>query len=60
MHIADMLSRAFLPTMNHPSGAEFENVNMAKFLSKSSEKLKDIQKVIKEDESLQMLKQTII
>ena len=56
MHIADMLSRAFLPTMDHPSGAEFENVNMAKF----SEKLKDIQKVIKEDESLQMLKQTII
>jgi transposase InsO family protein len=60
MHIADTLSRAFLPTTDHPSGAEFENVNMAKFLPISSEKLEDIQKRTDEDESLQMLKQTII
>ena len=61
MHIADTLSRAFLPATDHPSGAEFENVNMAKFLPISSEKLEDIQKrTDDEDESLQMLKQTII
>ena len=60
MHIADTLSRAFLPTTDHPSGAEFENVNMAKFLPISSEKLEDIQRRTDEDESLQMLKQTII
>ena len=60
MHIADTLSRAFLPTTDHPSGAEFENVNMAKFLPISREKLKDIQKGTDEDESLQMLKQKII
>ena len=31
MHIADMLSRAFLPDTEHPSGAEFESVNMTSF-----------------------------
>ena len=60
MHIADMLSRAFLPTTEHPSGAEFESVNMASFLPIWSERLKAIQSATDEDESLQVLKQIII
>ena len=60
MYIADMLSRAFLPTTEHPSGTEFENVHMTSFLPISSEKVKDIQLATDEDESLQMLKQIII
>ena len=59
MHIADM-SRAFLSTTEHPSGAEFENVNMASFPPISRGKLKDIQAATDEDESLQMLKHTIL
>ena len=60
MQIADM-SRAFLSTTeHHPSGAEFENVNMASFPPISRGKLKDIQAATDEDESLQMLKHTIL
>ena len=32
MHIADFLSRAYLPNTEHPTGASFEHVNMASFL----------------------------
>ncbi|XP_028419155.1 uncharacterized protein K02A2.6-like [Dendronephthya gigantea] len=60
MYIADMLSRAFLPTTEHPSGVEFECVNMASFLPISSEKMRDIQAATDEDESLQLLKKTIM
>ena len=32
MHIADFLSRPYLPSMEHPTGTDFEHVNMASFL----------------------------
>ncbi|KAK3703506.1 hypothetical protein QZH41_002225 [Actinostola sp. cb2023] len=60
MHLADTLSRAFLPTTEHPSGADFENVNMASFLPISDERLQDIRLATDKDETLQLLKDVIL
>lgn len=60
MHLADTLSRAYLPTTEHPSGAEFENINAASFLPVSEAKLREIQKATAEDTTLQALKDTIL
>ncbi|KAK3745481.1 hypothetical protein QZH41_007545 [Actinostola sp. cb2023] len=60
MHLADTLSRAFLPTTDHPSGAEFENINMTSYLPISSDRLKEIRTATGGDEVLQMLKDVIL
>ena len=56
MHIADFLSRAYLPGTEHPTGADFEHVNMASFLPISDQRLQDIRTETEKDETLQILK----
>lgn len=53
MHIADFLSRAYLPHTEHPTGANFEHVNMASFLPISDQWLQEIRKETEKDETLQ-------
>ena len=51
--IADMLSRAYLP---HEEGAaEFDNINMAKFLPKSDKRLEQFHRETAADETLQKM-----
>ena len=59
-HLADTLSRAYLPTTEHPAGAEFENVNAASFLPVFYSKLREIQQGTAEDTTIQALKKTIL
>ena len=42
MHIADFLSCAYLSSTEHPTGADFEHVNMASFLPISDQRLQEI------------------
>ena len=56
LHLADTLSRAHLPTTAHPSGAEFEHINVAAFLPVSSARLQKIQQATESDETLRALK----
>ena len=60
MHIADFLSPAYLPSMEHPMGADFEHVNMASFLPISDQRLQEIQDETEKDETLQILKSVIL
>ena len=56
--VADMLSRASLPLgKNHQ--ASFEQINMAKFLPITEERLAHMRRATDDDESLQMLKSVI-
>ena len=59
MHIADMLSRAYLPCSDRDK-CEFEQVNMAKFLPIRPERLAAIQAATDEDEALQTLKRVVL
>lgn len=47
LHLADTLSRAYLPTTTHPSGAEFDHINSAAFLPVSTSRLKEIQQPLR-------------
>ena len=60
MHIADFLSRAYLPSTDHPQMAEFEQVNMASFLPISDLRLQEIRNETDKDETLQILKSVIL
>ena len=60
LYLADALSRAYLPTTLHPTGAEFENVNATAFLPVSSSRLREIQQATEDDEILQSLKAIIL
>ena len=60
IHIADFLSRAYLPSMEHPTGADFEYVNMASFLPISDQRLQEIRDETERDETLQILKSVIL
>lgn len=60
MHIADFLSRAYLPSTRHPTGADFEYVNMASFLPISDQRLQEIRDETERDETLQILKSVIL
>ena len=53
MFLADTLSRASIPG-DEKSGPEFETINMMKYLPISDERLKEIQRETKNDESLQV------
>ena len=55
LYLADTLSRAYLPTTIHPTGAEFENINAAAFLPISTSRLREIQRATEDDENLQAL-----
>ena len=54
MHIADFLSRAYLPSTQHPTGADFEYVNMASFLPISDQRLQEIRDETERDETLSL------
>ena len=41
LHLADTLSRAYLPTTAHPTGAEFEHINATSFLPVSTSRLQE-------------------
>ena len=60
LHLADTLSRAHLPTTAHPTGAEFEHINVAAFLPVSSARLRKIQQATESDETLRALKDVIL
>ncbi|KAK3744564.1 hypothetical protein QZH41_003505 [Actinostola sp. cb2023] len=60
IHLADALSRAYLPSTEHPSGVEFEVVNNASCLSMSSERIQGIRIATEADESLQILMEIIL
>ena len=60
LYLADTLSRAYLPTTVHPTGAEFENINAAAFLPVSTSRLREIQQATEDDENLQALKAIIL
>ena len=60
LHLADTLSRAHLPTTAHPTGAEFEHINIATFLPVSSARLKKIQQATESDKTLRALKDVIL
>ena len=60
LHLADTLSRAHLPTTAHPTGAEFEHINVAAFLPVSSARLQKIQQATESDETLGALKYVIL
>lgn len=59
MHLADMLSRAFLPETSTEQH-EFEYVNATKHLPIKAERLKQIQEATNQDETLQTLQKVII
>lgn len=59
-HLADTLSRAYLPTDAHPTGPEFEHINTATFLPVSTSRLQEIQQATESDEALRILKNIIL
>ena len=60
MLLADLLSRAYLPSTESPENKEFENVNMASLLPISKPRLDEIRVETQRDDSLQALKAVII
>ena len=60
MHIADLLSRSYLPVIPDPTSMEFEKINMARFLPISDERLTAIRVETEADVTLQLLKETIL
>ena len=60
MHIADLLSRSYLPTTPDPGSVDIEHINIAQFLSISDERLSEIKAETAADETLQLLKETIL
>ena len=60
LYLPDTLSRAYLPTTLHPTGAEFMNINATMFLPVSSSRLQEIQQATEDDEILKSLKAIIL
>ena len=60
MHLADMMSRSFLPINSKGGQEEFEAVNAVKFLPMREERIQEIRHETDKDETLQMLKATIL
>ena len=60
MHTADFLYRAYPSSTEHPTGADFEHVNMASFLPVSDQRLQEILIETGKDETLQTLKSVIL
>ena len=56
MHLADTLSRVYLPTEGNPQDCEFEYINMASYLPIAEERLEEIRRETRNDLSLQELK----
>ena len=57
MHLADMLSRAYLP---YKGKDDFESVNMVRYLPISDQRLDEIRAATRKDQSLRELSETIL
>ena len=60
MHLADMMSRAYLPLTVQENLDEFEGVNAVKFLPMREEKVQQVRQATEKDATLQMLKEVIL
>ena len=60
MHLADMMSRSFLPVEEKGCQGEFETINAVKFLPMSEPRIQEIRNETEKDETLQLLKATIL
>lgn len=60
LHLAGTLSRAYLLTTAHPTGAEFEHINTTAFLPVSTSRLQEIQQATESDKALRILKNIIL
>ncbi|KAK3752981.1 hypothetical protein QZH41_016289 [Actinostola sp. cb2023] len=60
MLIADMLSRAYLTEPDFKGQAEFEQINMAKFLPITDQRLEEIRQETNRDDTLQVLSAVIL
>ncbi|KAK3697327.1 hypothetical protein QZH41_004727 [Actinostola sp. cb2023] len=58
-HLADMMSRSFLPLNSHESQEEFEVINAVKFLPMREERIQEIKKHTESDDTLCQLRTTI-
>ena len=59
MHLADMLSRAYLPYKDKEVN-DFESVNMVRYLPISDQRLDEIRPETRKDQSLRELSETIL
>ena len=59
-HLADMMSSSFLPADNQGTPNEFEVINAVQFLPMRPEKIQKLQLETSKDETLQLLKATIV
>ena len=59
-HLADMMSRSFLPADGQANPSEFESVNVVQFLPVRQERIQKIQLKTAKDETLQVLMNTIL
>ena len=59
-HLADMMSRSFIPVGNRGTPSEFEAINAVQFLPMRPEKIQKLQLENLKDETLQLLKATIL
>ena len=59
-YLADMMSRSFIPAGNQGTSNEFEVINADQFLQMRSNKIQKLQLETSKDETLQLLKATIL
>ena len=59
-HLADMMSRSFLPADHQRTPSEFEVINAVRFLPMRPEKIQKLQLQTSKDETLRLLKATIL
>ena len=59
MHLADMLSRAYLPFQGKEED-DIESVNMVQYLPISDKRLNEIREETRKDQSLRTLSETIL
>ena len=60
MHLADMMSRSYLPATCEDNQTEFETVNAVKFLPMREERIQQVRQATEKDNCLQLLKTTIL
>ena len=59
-HLADMMNWSFIPAGNQGIPSEFEAIDAVQFLPMQSEKIQKFQLKTSKDETLQLLKATIL
>ena len=59
-HLADMMSRSYLPAKGQETHSEFEAVNVVQFLPIGQERLEKFRLETERDSTMQVLKTTIL